>query len=797
MTSSEVGSGSHQVGPSSGRQIHPVAADDGPLLKMEMHLGGVGDTRTSPDLTSDVDRGTELRMAFELRGLSGGSGRDDPVPTTTSLPALIALNERRGIPRHDDRSAPWSPSREPDQASRFAGLIGTVRVGVVPEQDAPLQLAQNAATARLGEREEPPPAPESPVSPDTVIPGPSPQRSGSRGTSPNPGGLPDDQLPDLGSVGYRLAPIRWGGTTGTTGVWSQANAGSQFLSTSQNLDLRAASYIYQPWFARVGGNFGVATTESKTSDAGSNGIGNNKVNSTSFNYGGDLSLFPVSRFPFQANFYQMSNVATAQDLASTSTSTRLSLRQNYRPPVGSDVYSANYDRSVLTTTSGESLVNSAGATYATVVDSHSINASLRYSSNSGDVGGQSLQLFGASASHSWRMDEDFSISSSANFSNSQTSIQTNALTGSTPAVNKSTLYQANTSIMWTPDPDMPLTVTGGGNVFHVQTDIGSDQNKQLTMNGQANANYRFSPNLGVSGGVSLGMSLNQDGRGASASSLNSSQNLGVSYSGDPMKIYDFSYGWSTGGSVSNSLSSASNGQSQSSQSLGGTASHTLSRVFTFEPVTMVNTYASQSVGLNTMTATAGTSGSSSMSLNHSAGAALQSSYSPTLTGSLSLSGSDSMSFGQNQSHFRSFSLAGSGQWQLSRRQSMNASANATWSQQVTSATTIPGTNLTTLNDNTSAQWSGGGSISYNHRNPFGVQNLQYGATYSFTTSQTNLRVAAGDPDALSWVISNTLLQRLDYVLGRVKFQVTASVAMIDRQTSTSVFFSMQRAFGDF
>lgn len=797
------GANRSQIDATEGMRDASAELEGSPRLRLDTELGyaGLALTLGKSVVNAPQDAAVPLKASASLN-MRAGPGTsphvrsgDVLVPSgLIDLPALAMSRDIGSMSGNESKSEHFGLTTVSADSSATGVAIPAGRDQNGPTH-FPLTVTRGLSRVRLSAAEESP-APEAPVPMDTVVPGPSPGRQGTQGSPARFGGGPTEvQLPDLGDPGYRLAPIRWGGTTGTNVVWTQDSIGSQSLSNTQNLDMRAASYIYQPWFARVGGNFGVTMAESKMT-AGGGGGGNNKNNSTSFNYGGDLSLFPVSRFPFTANFSQNSNLATAQDQASKSTSTRFGAIQNYRPAEGTGSYAANYDRSSVTTNTGNSLVNTAGASYAGTFGDHSVSSSVRYATNSGDVGGQSLQQFGINAAHTWRDDEDLMVSSSANFSNSQTNI----LVGGATLLNASRLWQANSSVTWTPDPDIPLTVTGGGSVYNVQTDTGKDKNQQLSMNGNANATYRFSPNLGVTGSATLGRNQSTSSNGGSTSIVSSSQTVSANYSGDPLKLYDFSYSWNTGGSFSNFLSSGSSGggQSLSGQTVGANAGHSLSRVFSFSPVNTLNTSASQSFGLTRNSS----SGLTNSTLTHSVGGSWRSVFSESLVASLGVSGSDSLSTGQGESHFRTVAVNGSGQWQVNRRAGFNANVNATWTQQVSSSSNIAdssliGPNLTVVNNNTQALWTGGGSVAYNHRNPFNIQNLLYGATYSFTTSQTNLRVAAGDPDALSWVVSNTLMMRLDYLLGRVKFQLTGSLATIDGKNNTALFFSMQRAFGDF
>lgn len=764
----------------------PILSDGQPQLRMDADLESPRKAAANmPPLPEDslpLRSAARLRIAADARR-TADTDKNSSLTLTQSFAlaaAATTTGPRESLRRSEEASIP-APTKTPTPA-REALSPGT---GPAPLQNAPLQTAQGTSSAKRSEdRSEESSAPETPVPFEAVRPGPP-----SSPSDATPRAAMD--LPDLGDPGYRLAPIRWGGTTGSSMGWNQDASGGRSLSSMQNLETRAASYIYQPWFARLSGNLGVTSAGSKTTPAASSdssGGGATSNSSTAFNYGGVLNLFPDSRFPFAANFNQENNSASAQDQSIKSSSTRFGARQNYRPEGGKDNYAANFDRSVVNTVNGKSNVNSAGATYNDSFGDHSLGSSLRYSANGGDVGGQSSQLFGANATHTWRMDEDFNISTSANFSNSQVKI----LSGNTIALNNSQLWQANSSFMWVPDPDLPLTINGGGGLLTVQTDTGLDKNQQLSMNSYVNGTYRFSPNLSLNGSGTLGRSQSKTGTGASTSLLNSSQTASASYAGDPIKLFDFSYGWNTGGSFSNQLSSGGT-ENQSSQSIGANAGHFLSRAFSFNPANVLNMNLSQSYGLSKSSSAA----IMSSTLNHSAGASLRSAFSETLVGSFSATGSDSISAGQSDSHFRTFSVSGNGQWQVNRRAGFNTSVNAVWTQQITSATNTGDASPAPSVGNSPATWSGSGSIGYSHRNPFDITNLLYGATYSVTTSQTNLRVAAGDPDALSWVVSSALMQRLDYLLGRVKFQATGALATVDGKKNASVYFSMQRAFGDF
>jgi hypothetical protein len=93
--------------------------------------------------------------------------------------------------------------------------------------------------------------------------------------------------------------------------------------------------------------------------------------------------------------------------------------------------------------------------------------------------------------------------------------------------------------------------------------------------------------------------------------------------------------------------------------------------------------------------------------------------------------------------------------------------------------------------------SGSGQISYSHRNFFDVMNLYYSASLQVNANQTNLRVVAGDPNALSWQTGMVMQQNLDYRIGRLNFRLTGSLASSNGKENASLFGMMSREFGAF
>lgn len=615
--------------------------------------------------------------------------------------------------------------------------------------------------------------PEDPVPFEAVRPGPPAPVSSS--ATPLP-----DNLPDLTSVtGWAVPPIRWGGNTTSNYNWN-SSSGSKTFSETQAVNLRASSYIYQPWYAQVSGDVGLLTGTSKQSggDSGETSSGR----STSMNYGGNLSLFPQSRFPFQAYLQQSDSRASANAQSQQYTSTRMGARQSYRPEVGPESYSGSADRSIVTAGAVRSVVDAFQGTYATTIADHNLGGSARYSLNTGDVGGQGSNLLSLSGTHSWRADEEFTVASSANYTKNEIRM----LNGTGLSLNDSELMQASSSVTWLPDEDLPLTIVGGGNFLSMNTKTETAKADLTNLSGYANASYRFTNNLSAMAGLTLAQNQSNG-----VSQLASGQNASVSYSGNPLIFGDYSYNWGTGGGISNQMVSGG----AANRSLSGQVQHSLLRNITLSDVSAITLNASQSFSLSDNS----TSGQNGI-LTHSGGGSWRVNLGERTLGMLSATVSDSMSTGNYASHFRSFATQGSMQTQLSGRSALTASLNFVLSQQLktpqVTQTDITGTTASPTSDGNSTL-NGSGQVSYSHRSPFDIANLIYTATLQVNTSHTNLRLVTGDPNTLTSQTGTVFQNNLDYRLGRLMFRGTGSLATLNGKENASIFFMMGREIGDF
>lgn len=612
--------------------------------------------------------------------------------------------------------------------------------------------------------------PEGPVPPvpfDQVV---APPR---RSQPANPEG--SGELPDLGAVGWQLAPIRWGGNTGSMFNLFRDGEGGRTLTLSETVNLRSASHIYQPWFAQVSGNLGLVM--GKTERTGGIGVPETKTGSSSISYGGTLNLFPVSRFPLQVLVDRSDSRVSANATGSDYVSTRFGVRQSYRPEVGAENYSVNYDRSLVQAGATNSQVESLQGNVSIAIDQHSLTGSARYSQSDAGATGESSRLAGISGIHSWRIDEGLNVSSSVNLSGQQ--IRYNDI-GGTASQNDNRLIQATSNFTWLPDEDVPLTVTGGASFLNMGTTTLTGSSDLLNIGGNLGVSYKFSDRLSGTGNAQI--TGNQSGQTRQTLIVG---NGSLSYLGEPLVIGNYNYTWNLGATAG--IQGVTGGVTQTS--VGGSATHGLSRSIPFSPESVVSINGGQSVSL----ANNGQAGQGG-TLVHSLGASWRVGYEERLTGFFNASLSDNLTTGTYAGHFTTVNLSGNGLLQISRRASATIGSNLVWSSQRQNQ--APQQIGAQIFDTGNSQWSGSASLGYQHRNPFDVANLAYSATVQVAGNQTNQRIVGGNPDASIWQTTQSFQQKLDYRIGRLNFQLLNSFGSANGKKNALIFIQINRELGN-
>jgi hypothetical protein len=641
-----------------------------------------------------------------------------------------------------------------------------------------------------------------PLQPEAPVPfDPTPAVPGARRTptvTERPAGsaanAADSGLPDLSGETWVMAPIRWAGNTSTSGNFFSSADDQDSWSIRNDMNVQANSFIGAPYIAQWSGLFGMNSTKSQFNQDSPSTRAKLKTDSSGTDIGGSINVFPVSRFPFSANFTHGTTEVNFGQNRQPITNTSYGLRQQYRTERG-DSYSASYNStnyssgpydsqsSVLTgTVSGRRVVDDP----ENYLDGeHNLNATVAFVPDDRDASGQKQRLLNANVSHTWTVHEDLSLSNTLTLTN----LQQDQFSGDTLGAYDSRVLLATSNFTWRPDPDLPLTLNGGGSIVQTRQTQGGDTVDGTTLAANLSTNYRFNNNLTASGNAYMASTSSNEGSFSTAGA-----GVNASYTGDTRNFGDYVYSWNLGGGASGNYSS----EGESFLGLNASVGQNLMRTLVVDQAQTLSLNASQTLSFNH-----NQSGLDGM-LSHSFGAAWRAGYGEALTANLSANLSDNISTGESQdNHFTSLNLIGSAQYQISSRAALVMSVNLNWSQNFDGSSSQQQQLVNgVITSDSQSQWSGIFSLAYLHRNPFSILNLNYSGNLQWINSQTNSRIASRDPlntDPLSSRVQESISfqQMLDYRIGRLTFRLNHAIIDQSGRKSASIFGSVNREFDGF
>ena len=265
-----------------------------------------------------------------LGGAADGGGNDGDTPMQVAQAAPLPLTGDYGAQAEGPLPEP-APGRSSGRGLRVPGVSGQGR----PSREVPGILP--------------------PASPETAE---GRQRGDANGERLSPTTGKDSQKEEStdGEIHWQIPPIRWGGSVGYSLQRSSSGSGQSSLSQGLFGNLNAASYIYAPWAATVAGRLGLTTASSSShaGNAGSQSVFGNDTQSRNLSVvgGGELSVFPTSRFPFQAFFDRSDSRASGNLVTNDYVNTRFGLRQTYRGEDGYTNAGLQFDHSTVDSSLG-------------------------------------------------------------------------------------------------------------------------------------------------------------------------------------------------------------------------------------------------------------------------------------------------------------------------------------------------------------------------------------------------------------------------------------------------------------
>lgn len=578
----------------------------------------------------------------------------------------------------------------------------------------------------------------------------------------------------LRGLRWQLAPLRWGGTLGNLFRWSRAQEQPDRFEVVQIANIRAASYIWQPWFAQVSGGIGMVTGTQTVSGANA-ATGESGGRSSSLTGNGNLALFPLSRFPFTAYFDVSDSRASSILTNSAYTTNRFGVRQHYRPESGNSQFMASFDRSSLNSKIfGNDTVTSLAGSYTTAFTNQNVEVNAQQTQTTRSIGGEGSLFRNLTVRHTLRPDADLTVDSFASLSNSD--IRYNSL--GTLNRSQARYLQANSFATWRPEADWPIYVTGGGRYFAAFSNTNGTQIDSQSASANIAATWNVSRNLSLAGAATVASVMANTG---AAAGIITTQSASATYSGDPVVFGDFNYFWNAGGTATNQTGGASAGGRAASLQLGHTLSHAL-------PIWegSVSANAGQNVYISTSTQLGATT-----TLVHSGGLSYRVNPSDVLSGFASLTASDTRTSGVNATEYQNIYGQLNGQWQVSPRSLLNANITVQWNRQGTVAGPLPGMTLRGQGGITAY-----GNASYLHSRAFNIPGLRYSAIYSINTFKYDARLF-GDITAGRSQVGQSFEQKLEWRFGRLDMRLSTIFAEIDGKKNALIYFQTSREFGNF
>lgn len=704
-----------------------------------------------------------------------------PVPGPSSAPVVVASTAAPRTGRGESAliAAAPMPAQAPRGKAAPTSAPGASPTPVVVAASAAPQTGRGAsaliATAPM--------VAQAPGNTGAVIVAQAPVRPlgdqrqpGAQGAESSPAGAAEDDWTAAltkASRSWTIPPVRWSGelVMDAQVVGTQGQPKQTLLVES--IRLMGSSYIWQPWFAQVGGDVSLVTSQNSGAGVAAGSATTTGINSANLTGTGRISLIPASRFPFNASF-TASDSRTSGELTSNPTSRRaFAADQSYSPPQGGSTYRLDFNRNdVISTAFGTDRANALGATMAWFGGLNTLNLSGNaYTNNAGNSGNTSANNT-ITANHSYGSGTPLTVTSLATYNTNQYKITNSG----TPLDLRVRYLQLNSSASWRPT-DSPLTVSGGANFFQNAYNTNGVLNESRTFGANAAASYKLGTNTTVNGGGGINHSAVGSGSGV----LTTNQNVGIAHGSDPIKFGEYLYNWNTGANLGNQT-----GAESSSRNINAQVGHALSRNIALATDSNVSLNANQNYSIMRSTLVA-----TSQSLLHSASAGWNKRLSESATTYLTLTASDSRTTGYTDQHYQVVTLQGTGQVAINRASSVSANAMLRASRQdmasgfPTGAERTPGGGFDT---------SASGSVVYQHSRAFGVPQLRYYASVNISdqNSRTRLQGNINAPvERTKWDFE----QRLDYDVGRLQTRLSLRFTENGGKVNGQLYFRVMRSFG--
>jgi hypothetical protein len=576
-------------------------------------------------------------------------------------------------------------------------------------------------------------------------------------------------FPFVGSgdpIGF--APARWGGFLAADYLWQRGEEGRRRQLLTGAVNLTAATYFWQPWYAQVQGTLTVlgAVERGNGLDAANTATG--FTPSASISGGGTVTVFPNSRFPFLASLDSTDSRASGDFASSDYRNTRASLRQTYRNPLGTSTYIGSFDYSSLMSDSfGRDTVAQLDTRYLGTFDPHRLDAALTWSRNRRNGGSEGSDILRAFGTHLYSPSPDLWVNSLASFTETEFGVPSAALNLT------QRLGQFNSQAVWRPEFDDRLVLTGGGRLFFNQFAGSGATSTAHSLAGNAGASFAINDQATVNASVNA----TEITVGEGASTLVTFESLGASYLSQPFDLGLATYSFS--GSLQGGHES---GGPEGDRSLvSAQADQQLSRTFSIGQATSLNLLLSQGGGVTEDSILGRTN-----TLRWGALAGLRVVTSESSDAFFGASYGESDSRGAINDKFRLANVQANGLVRLGPYDSLSANISAQWVRSTR--------DFLAVEENTRQIFGG---VSYQHSRLFGIPRLRYLFSATFNEGIQNASRLLGDVDAPRENVTQLIDSRLLYEIGRLELRIGTRFAKIDGRDDLQWYLRIQRQIGQY
>lgn len=571
----------------------------------------------------------------------------------------------------------------------------------------------------------------------------------------------------LRDVRFAPGPIRWNGEL-TTELRMQAYSSQPSIRTFvESGNLAMATYIHQPWFAQASANLGFTYTLARAQDPGQ---------SFSLTGGGTFTLFPTSRFPFEASLSVADSRASEDALGADYRNTLLTLRQQYRAR-DDTLYTVRLDHSDLSGASfGHDTLDVVSASLNGRRTDHAYAADAFVSESDGGSSGIARGIRRVNATHGYTPADNLTIDSLFTYDEQDVRHRQGLLSGGISG----RYVQLNSYATWRPDeesrfydPNHALLATAGVRITSAGLEVGGAAADAIGVNLSGGASYDVGPftRLVANGSVAHAST------GGGADEVFTSFNAQATYDPSPIPVLGSVYSWRASGG----LSSATGG-AQTRQGAGALFSHQITRDISLRERSVLTLTLGQSAGVNVNTLH---QDGYSLSFNAQATWTIQEPSAAQTYASLGYS--DVRSIGTPENSLQLVNL------QLTRQAPVDALSY--WSANLTVQGARQRAEPSALGDihiDTGFHVSTSGTVAYSHRRVFGVPRLRF--TASYTANQVQATRSEGDVRATPQLVGDTLDARLEYRIGKLDMRLVVRSAAVEDKRTTGIYLRATRYF---